>query len=469
MSIEKMFEFGGMWIGRVYGSQQLYRFWYDSRNGEVRRRSLKTTNIEEAKKRLAEVVFNDAPTKADDPEKVPLVFVLTHYLEGHADFRPSAHVARRACELVMQFLENQCGFDANVNTSQFSIIYQFEFAKWCAKEFQHSPAYVSRILSVVAAAFRYAAKTKLIKSASGELRETKLLRYVPEISYNTKWVADVMQVAEPKPRDYVPSFEELASLLDTECGELLRRYDIIALNTWAIPQAIVDLNVRQQVDFENDLLHLNPPNRRQNKKQRPIIRLTSNLRGWLEHWVEDRPLSYDKKSDDGKLIRIAACDLKAQFTQRSTRWMSRQAGFTLSEIGQLFNLSRKGNSAELNKALESAERKGIQRITRHTLRHFMATRVRGLSETNVGREQRSMWLSHGKRDATSWYETHDIEFLRECSQATTLVIEKLDRLTQRKLISPNVHELNVQSSAQSRANSGSFDRLAIKHKATSQG
>jgi integrase len=307
----------------------------------------------------------------------------------------------------------------------------------------------------VAAACRYAAKTKLIKSASGELKEAKLLRYVPEISYNTKWVADIMQVAEPRPRDYVPSFEELASLLDTKCGELLRRYDIIALNTWARPEAIVDLNVRQQVDFENELLDLNPPNRRQNKKQRPIIRLTANLRGWLEHWAEDRPLSYDKKSDDGKLERIAARHLKAQFTRRSTRWMLRQTGFTQGEIGQLLNLSRKGNFAELNKALESAERKGVQRITRYTLRHFMATRVRGLVETNVGREQRSMWLGHGKRDATSWYETHDIEFLRECSQATTLVIEKLDRLMQRELISPNVRQLNIQSLVHSRRNSGS--------------
>jgi integrase len=455
MSIEKLFEFGGMWIGRVSGSEQLYRFWYDNRNGEVRRRSLKTKNIEEAKKRLAETVVNDAPTEADDPEKVPLVFVLTHSLEGHADSRPSAHVAKRACELVMQFLERQCGFVDNVNTLQFSIIYQVEFAKWCAKEFLHSHAYVSRILSVVAAACRYAAKTKLIKSASGELRQARLLRYVPEISYNTKWVADIRQVAEPRPRDYVPSFEELASLLDTECGELLRRYDIIALNTWARPEAIVDLNVGQQVDFENELLDLNPPNRRQNKKQRPIIRLTANLRGWLEHWAEDRPLSYDKKSDDGKLERIAARHLKAQFARRSTRWMLRQTGFTQGEIGQLLNLSRKGNSAELNKALESAERKGIQRITRYTLRHFMARRVRGLAETNVGREQRSMWLGHCKRDATSWYETHDIEFLRECFQATTLVIEKLDRLMQRELISPNVRQLNIQSLVHSRRSAGS--------------
>jgi hypothetical protein len=265
MSVEKLFEFGGMWIGRVQGSQQLYRFWYDSRNGEVRRPSLKTTDIEEAKKHLAEIVISDAPVKADDPEQVPLVFVLTHYLESHADSRPSAHVARRACDLVLRFLEFKCGFDAGVKTSQFSSIYQAEFAKWCASEFQHSPSYVSRVLSVIAAACRFAAITKLIKSNTGELKEAKLLRFVPEVNYDTKWVAEVMHVAEPKPRDYVPTYEELASLLDIECGELLRRYDMIALNTWARPEAIIDLSVAKQVDFENELIDLIPPNRRQKK------------------------------------------------------------------------------------------------------------------------------------------------------------------------------------------------------------
>jgi integrase len=438
MSIEKLFEFGGMWIGRVQGSQQLYRFWYESRNGEVRRRSLKTKDIEEAKKLLAEIVVTAAPVKADDPEQVPLVFVLTHYLEGHADSRPSAHVARRACDLVLQFLELKCGFDANVKTSQFSSIYQAEFAKWCANEFQHPPAYVSRVLSVIAAACRFGAKTKLVNSNSGELKEAKLLRFVPEVNYDSKWVAEVMQVAEPRPRDYVPTYEELASLLDTDGSELLRRYDIIALNTWARPTAIVDLDTKIQVDFENDVIDLNPPNRRQNKKHRPVIRLTSNLKSWLEFWAEDKPLSYDRVFADGRVERTPAAHLKAQFNRRSTRWMLARSGMSPEEVASLLSRARKGNTAILAAALKSAEAKGIQRITRYTLRHFMATRVRSITETNVGREQRSLWLGHGKRDATSWYETHDHEFLRECAIATGLVINKLDSLMKRDLVPTNV-------------------------------
>jgi len=133
--------------------------------------------------------------------------------------------------------------------------------------------------------------------------------------------------------------------------------------------------------------------------------------------------------------------------------MLHQSGFTQDEIAQLLKAKRKGEDAELGKALKIAEDKGIQRITRYTLRHFMATRVRGLAESNVGREQRSLWLGHGKCGATSWYETHDPEFLRECAQATTLVIEKLDRLAKRDLTPPGIHQVSQQTIAFGRGRS----------------
>lgn len=209
---------------------------------------------------------------------------------------------------------------------------------------------------------------------------------------------------------------------------------------------MVDLNVRQQVDFANDLLDLNPPERRQNNKHRPVIRLTSNLQNWLEYWAENHPLSYDKKLLNGEVERVAATHLKAQFNRRTTRWMLRRSGLAEDEIAQIIRNSRKGDTEPLARALMSAEEKGIQRITRYTFRHFMATRVRGMTESNVGREQRSLWLGHGKKDATSWYETHDPEFLRECARATDLVIDKLDRLMKRDLIAPNIRQMRLQTS-----------------------
>ena len=64
----------------------------------------------------------------------------------------------------------------------------------------------------------------------------------------------------------------------------------------------------------------------------------------------------------------------------------------------------------------------------------MATRVRGLKEVAVDREQRSLWLGLGKKDATSWYETFDCEHLHEAARATNIILEKLDALTIRTMV-----------------------------------
>lgn len=81
----------------------------------------------------------------------------------------------------------------------------------------------------------------------------------------------------------------------------------------------------------------------------------------------------------------------------------------------------------------------------------MATRVRGLKEVCVDREQRSLWLGHGKKDATSWYESHDPEFLLEASQATCIIIEKLDALTKRNLVPTALKEQRKLAGLKSKA------------------
>lgn len=215
-------------------------------------------------------------------------------------------------------------------------------------------------------------------------------------------------------------------------------------NSWASLSSRFPIQCPERVG--KGLLNLNPSGRRQNKKQRPVIRLTSNLRGWLEEWAEDQPLSYNKKSADGQLERVAATHLKAQFNRRATKWMLRRSGHTAEAVEMMLKASRNGDSMMLNDALTIAENMGIRRITRYTLRHFMATRVKGLAGSNVGREQRSLWLGHGKRDATSWYETHDPEFLRECALATSLIIDQLDGLTQRDLVPSNIRQIRLLTS-----------------------
>ena len=443
MSARKLFEIGGQWIGRVDGRPSYYRFWYVSGSRTVNRASLKTTDFEEAKRQLAQAAVTNARHDPKHPDEVMLVAVLNHYFENHSDKKPSASPARRAGELVMTFLETECGFGPEVKTSKFTKAMQARFAQWSSERFKHSPSYISRNLSVVAAACRFSAKTIVNRGPAGELFETRLLSAMPEVCYDAKWLAEMTDSPEPSPRDYVPTLEELASLLDMDGSVTLRRYDIIALNTWARPEAVLDLSVREQVDFENGLVDLNPPGRKQTKKRRPTIKLTENLRGWLEHWGEDRPLSYSA-SGKGKTPacakRQAASHVKAQFKRRSRRWMLTRNGLTKAEIDSLFRKSRNGQVEHLQQALANAEARGIHRITPYTYRHFMATKVRSLREVRVDREQRSLWLGHGKRDATSWYETLDPEHLHECARATSIIMEKLDAITKRPLVPMSVKQ-----------------------------
>ena len=68
---------------------------------------------------------------------------------------------------------------------------------------------------------------------------------------------------------------------------------MMGLNTWARPEAIMDVRVCAQVNVDYGLLDLNPPGRRYADKWRPVIRLTDNLRCWLEHWGQDAPMMWN--------------------------------------------------------------------------------------------------------------------------------------------------------------------------------
>ena len=73
MSTHKLFEIGEQWIARIEGRPSLYHFWYDKRSGETRRRSFKTTDIEEAKRLLAIHAVSTKHNDPLDPEVVMLV------------------------------------------------------------------------------------------------------------------------------------------------------------------------------------------------------------------------------------------------------------------------------------------------------------------------------------------------------------------------------------------------------------
>jgi hypothetical protein len=160
-------------------------------------------------------------------------------------------------------------------------------------------------------------------------------------------------------------------------------------DTWARPEAIMDIRLRAQIDFEHGLVDLNPPGRRQTDKYCPIIRLTDNLRGWLQHWGQDAPMMWS--------------DEPVRSVKRT--WQRHAAAC------------------------------GLPAFTRYTLRRFMATRVRR-AVPPVQSEERSQWLGHADGRAnrvTRIYEKFDPEYLANCARATDWILAELQDHTRRTL------------------------------------
>ncbi|HWT31258.1 MAG TPA: hypothetical protein VN240_09575 [Propylenella sp.] len=213
--------------------------------------------------------------------------VLDHYCDHRADDRASAFQARRAAEVVNDFLAAQEDVAAKVES--FGPIRQRQFMAWSRDTLGHSPGTIARNLSVVSAAFRFGASLQQITDGFGREHELLLLETAPSVVTTARKVAQLLDLPDPEPSDWLPSFAEFGRFLDalSTRQELTFRYAVLALNTWARPEAIMDFRVGRQVDFEQGLLNLNPPGRRQTEKWRPTIRLTDNLRGWLLEWGQD--------------------------------------------------------------------------------------------------------------------------------------------------------------------------------------
>ena len=278
----------------------LYRYWYDEAGKQVIRRSLGTSNIEEAKYKLVRLIL-DRPTDKGRTSECPLITtLLNHYWGTHSDFSPSAFQARRAGTLLMEWL-TEIRKKPAANATDFSLPWQQDFVKWLGQEKNHAVSTIAREMTSLAAAFNHALKPSIIVDENGEKREMQLLKFAVPVLYKAEEISRLTAKPEPLPRDWLPTWVQLALFIDTigtktstgawdKNSENLFRYVVCALNTWARPAAILSLHVPTQVDFEAGSVRLNPPGRKQTKKVRPTIPLTANFAAWLKHWNCDRPV-----------------------------------------------------------------------------------------------------------------------------------------------------------------------------------
>jgi hypothetical protein len=250
-----LFELGGQWIAEEPGRPGLYRFWHDAGNGRTRRASLGTTDLEEAKSKLAEIVVRGAPAT----DRTPLTIVLERYFQERTDFLPSAKPARHAGRL---FLE--C-WGPVVRTHALDPRKLKEFVDWSVKH-GHSMSYIARNFSVLAAALSNSSLQLDIPMKAGAILD--------------KW-PDLKD--KPKRRLFEPTDGELARLLAQPMPESLRRWLLNSMATLARPTAVAQLTPGQR-DRRTGLVSLNAEGRRQNKKFRPTVREPEVMTKWLNEW-----------------------------------------------------------------------------------------------------------------------------------------------------------------------------------------
>lgn len=312
------------------------------------------------------------------------VAALTNYLDGHATTIRSSSDADRACELANQYLTEHVK-NPMAPVSFWTPARQKEFAGWLRSSFNHTPASIERRLDVICAAFNEMTQVKVRKDPFGQPIETALMTHAPKFIYKRARIAKELKIPESKPRHNKLSIEDMAAALDKLKLDHLFRFAILALNTWARPEAVAEFDPK--VQRERGLIYINPPDRVQTNKRRPMITETRCLGGWLDKWGDGPLLVFQGE---------AVADPKK----------------ALAKVG----------------------------LTPGCFRHFMTTMVKRYCR-GVTREQRSLWLGHAVREGsrtTDNYEAFDPEYLADVALATDFVMQQVQAKCSRKLFAIEV-------------------------------
>lgn len=366
--------------------------------------------------------MGEPPESPEDPTLVLGKAVLNYYLENHVPGIRAKVPAKRACALVHEYMTTATG-SAAWKIGEFNLPRQHAFMRHLAGQ-KLAAKTISTYLSSIKAAVNFAARPRLFLDSRNIEREGRMLAAPTFVLVKEADVSKITGRPRSTPRSFCPTHEQLARFIDAIDGDgfnqdsgrqaALFRYVIMALNTWARPEAITDLIVSKQVDFQRGLVDLNPPERAQNKKFRPMIRLTDNLRGWLIYWNLDKPIirgvpgAYRRYGRHGKPVN----DVPPQ---------------TFRKVALSVDMPQ---------------------LNRYALRHFMATRVRAVPGIPVTREERAMWLGHidPQHRQTMWYERFDADHLEAARRATDATMEALDKLCTKRLWAPGTsvsHRLTV--------------------------
>ena len=248
---DRLGQIGAHWLSKRATSPVWCRTWFDPTTRQVRRASLGTDDLEQAKLNLAEWIITAGSMRDERPEEVALETCLVRYYQHQARYLLSAEAARYS-------LRKWSDFFAAALVSDVTAERQREFVASMRAQ-SLSDGYIRRTLAVGQAALNRAH------------REGEIVA-VPHI--------DLGLAPESEPRERILSVEEAARLLATADLDHLKMYLMLAFGTAARPAAILELTTFQ-VDCDARLIRLNPHERRQTKKRRPTVPMCNALLPFL--------------------------------------------------------------------------------------------------------------------------------------------------------------------------------------------
>ena len=361
-------QIGEYWVakrpGRDAPEDAWCRSWYDRSNRNTRYLSLGETDLSTAINALHLWYAQRNRPRHADPSGVAIDAVMLAYWTDHAQ-----HLASHRTEFLA--LGYWTEHFSNRPVSDLTPDGQDRFRKWLVdrprdgKSKQPLAASgIDRILDTGRAALNHARKQQMITT-------------VPHIFRLLK--AAAKRSRAPKGRPIGP--EEIAKLIDAAESWHMLMFVLIAANTLARPEAIVQLGP-DQFDREHNLLDLNPAGREQNNKHRPIVPVTPTLQRFLA-------------GETGKSCRFVSYRDKP-----------------IKEITAAWRITRAAAGLPDD-------------VTPYSVRHGMA---RELRKRRVPTEQISLMLGHlpkGSDATTSIYAPYDPDYCSDAAVAIEAVMGEI--------------------------------------------
>jgi len=354
MQKQHLGQIGQYWLSKRSGSGAWCRTWFDAETRQTKRASIGTADFQQAQLILAKwVVVNDQPKKVQSSE-MQLDTVMVRYYENHAKHLRSGDSARYA-------LKKWSDHFGEAMVSELTLEEQEKFVLSLTGQ-GCSPGYIGRILNVGKAALNRAYR-------NGEMES------IPFIITGSKG----------QERTRLLTLEESAALFDAAKEEHTLMYLMLAFNTLARPEAILELK-RFQVDFDNRLIHLNPPGREQTKKRRPTVPISNALMPWLQSVQNESIVSW--------------------------------RGKPIKSIKKAFRRTR--------------ERAGLDSdVVPYTIRHTMATVLR---KKKVSGWEVAGMLGHKTEGITERYAKYDPGYRDPAVKAIDKYFKELQPLTDKRLV-----------------------------------